>query len=106
MSIGMQRIIGVVTAIIGVAGLLWQLKILREEYYFYSIGMLCAALIVMGIAMTIMGTDGFIDKDENGETEQFRFMDLPLRWKVTMVLAVVASLGQYIYFDLGAPGPI
>jgi len=103
-SKGKQRITGVVTLAVGIAAMLFQIKVLREKFYFYEIGMLCGALIVFGIAMMIMGTDGFIEKDENGEHEPFSFMDLPLRWKATMVLAVLGMIGMYAYFDSGAPG--
>lgn len=99
-----QRAGGAVLAAIGVAALLWQIKILKEEYYFYKIGMICGLLIVFGIAFILMGTDGLMDKDENGKSEAVGFWDLPFRWKLTMALAVLASLAQYIYFDLGAPG--
>ena len=61
-------------------------------------------MVVFGLAMVAMGYDAITTVDESGIRHNKSFGEWPWAWKITAALAILAMVGQSIYFDNGAPG--
>jgi len=98
--------IGIAAALIvvGIGGLLWQIDILKNEGYFYKIGGLCSVIIVFGFASLFLNFSDLTAEDGSGKQQSLSFSDMPTGWKVAFVLSILAGIGQFAYFEMGAPG--
>lgn len=97
-----NKIIGLASLAIGVATLLFQMKLLREEGSFYVFGVLSSALIVLGIAaLCSVNLSDAQFENEDGSKSNVSFGDMPTPIKITMVLALAAAAGQFAFFTYG-----
>ena len=87
----------------GVGSLLWQISILHSDGYFYKIGLLSAMFIVVGIACLFIDFNDMSVEDEHGQRQNLSFSEMPMGWKVSLILGGIAGIGQLIYFEMGAP---
>ena len=99
-----QRLGGLIFILLGVAGFLYQIRILNEQYLYYKVGLLCSAFVVIGIAMFFLNYASILEKDDSGKLVSKSFGEWPWPWKIVMGLSILAGIGQMIYFEMGAPG--